>query len=212
MQSNYITDGPTMSQKKRRRMCFAHFQSFIVSVDLYHFLLVYLSTLCQLIASSSRSSKMDGEQICSSDESLKSVCAPEEWVVVSNAIGSKAIEIPVCPSHGVLHLRTVRNVFKDATGLKYRNPDTGLDRVLSMNHDETSFLAPSGGWKNKLFTVVRPVKFVRLQGNAKKQVKRSLADKSKTIIDMDANFDRKMRHDLASSKVGSGSVIPESAC
>uniref|UniRef100_A0AAF5PGB7 TAR DNA-binding protein 43 N-terminal domain-containing protein n=1 Tax=Wuchereria bancrofti TaxID=6293 RepID=A0AAF5PGB7_WUCBA len=145
---------------------------------------------------------MDGEQICSSDESLKSVCAPEEWVVVSSAIGSKGIEIPLCPSHGVLHVRTLKNVFKDATGLKYRNPDTGLDRVLLMDHDETCFIAPTGGWKNKMFTVVRSTKFVRPPGNAKKQVKRSLANKSKMMADMDSNSDGKMRPASA----------PEGAC
>ncbi|CAG9534819.1 unnamed protein product [Cercopithifilaria johnstoni] len=155
---------------------------------------------------------MDGEQICSSDESLKSVCAPEEWVVVSNAIGSRGIEIPLCPSHGVLHVRTLRNVFKDATGLKYRNPDTGLDRVLLMDHDETCFIAPTGGWKNKTFTVVRPAKFVRPPGNVKKQVKRSLANKSKAITDMDLNSDGKMRPILASSKTTCTSATPEGAC
>ncbi|VDO40397.1 unnamed protein product [Onchocerca flexuosa] len=154
---------------------------------------------------------MDGEKICSSDESLKSVCAPDEWVVVANAIGSKAVEIPLCPSHGVLHVRTVRNIFKDATGLKYRNPDTGLDRVLSMNHDETCFLAPTGGWKNKMFIVVRPVKFVRLQGNTKKQVKRSLANKPKATTDMDPNSNGKMRSVLANSKANSVSAALESA-
>ncbi|VDN93933.1 unnamed protein product [Brugia pahangi] len=115
---------------------------------------------------------------------------------------SKGIEIPLCPSHGVLHVRTLKNVFKDATGLKYRNPDTGLDRVLLMDHDETCFIAPTGGWKNKMFTVVRPTKFVRPLGNAKKQVKRSLANKSKAMVDMDSNSDGKMRPASA----------PEGAC
>ncbi|EFO25624.1 hypothetical protein LOAG_02861 [Loa loa] len=155
---------------------------------------------------------MDGEQICSSDESLKSVCAPEEWVVVSNAIGSRGIEIPLCPSHGVLHVRTLRNVFKDAAGLKYRNPETGLDRVLLMDHDETCFIAPAGGWKNKTFTVVRHAKFVRPPGNAKKQVKRSLVNKSKTMADMDSNSDGKMRPALASSKASRASTASENAC
>lgn len=50
--------------------------------------------------------------------------------MVSNTMGSKGIEIPLCPSHGVLHVKTLKNVFKDATGLKYRNPSTGRDRVI----------------------------------------------------------------------------------
>lgn len=28
-----------------------------------------------------------------------------------------------------------------------------------MDHEETCFIAPSGGWKNKVFVVVRPSKF-----------------------------------------------------
>uniref|UniRef100_A0A915PZT9 TAR DNA-binding protein 43 N-terminal domain-containing protein n=1 Tax=Setaria digitata TaxID=48799 RepID=A0A915PZT9_9BILA len=155
---------------------------------------------------------MDGEQICSSDESLKSVCAPEEWIVVSNAVGSKGIEIPLCPSHGVLHVKVLRSVFKDATGLKYRNPDTGLDRVLLMDHDETCFMAPSGGWKNKMFTVVRPAKFARPPGNSKKQVKRALANKSKMVTGIESNSDGKMRPAMGGSKASSLSAGPESAC
>ncbi|VBB27622.1 unnamed protein product, partial [Acanthocheilonema viteae] len=148
-----------------------------------------------------------------------------------NAIGSKGIEIPLCPSHGVLHVRTLRNVFKDATGLKYRNPDTGLDRVLlmieaglemlykhkldgtllrlSLARRESDRLTPTGGWKNKMFTVVRPAKFVRPPGNAKKQVKRSLANKSKAMADMDSNSDGKMRPVLAGSKANCVSAASE---
>ncbi|VDO11095.1 unnamed protein product [Brugia timori] len=44
-----------------------------------------------------------------------------------------------------------------------------------------------------MFTVVRSTKFVRPLGNAKKQVKRSLANKSKAMVDMDSNSDGKMR-------------------
>uniref|UniRef100_A0A1I8EYJ1 TDP43_N domain-containing protein n=1 Tax=Wuchereria bancrofti TaxID=6293 RepID=A0A1I8EYJ1_WUCBA len=131
-----------------------------------------------------------------------SLLIPSSSLSLSYHPGSKGIEIPLCPSHGVLHVRTLKNVFKDATGLKYRNPDTGLDRVLLMDHDETCFIAPTGGWKNKMFTVVRSTKFVRPPGNAKKQVKRSLANKSKMMADMDSNSDGKMRPASA----------PEGAC
>ncbi|VDN06287.1 unnamed protein product [Thelazia callipaeda] len=170
---------------------------------------------------------MYGEQICSSDESLKSVTTAEEFVVVSNAMGGKGIEIPVCPTHGVLHMKMLKSIFKDATGLKYRNPDSGLDRVLLMDHDETFFITPIGGWKDKTFTVVRPTKFgrasilviipqayiilARQPGNQKKQTKRALANKFKMMANAEGNTETKARSTPSGAKASAVSVGPENA-
>lgn len=58
----------------------------------------------------------------------------------------------------------------------------------------------------------RRMVLVRPPGNTKKQVKRSLTNKSKAMADMDPNSDGKMRPALASSKASCASAVPESAC
>lgn len=53
---------------------------------------------------------------------------------------------------------------------------------------------------------------VRPPGTVKKQVKRSLANKSKTMADIDSNSDGKMRPVLTNSKANCEPVTPEGVC
>lgn len=82
----------------------------------------------------------------------KSECKRSEFVVVANG-NEDATELPTAEDNSVF-MTTLQSSFPGATGMKYKNPDTGAYRAVAVDATGTKLLPPPDGWNGKTFTVV----------------------------------------------------------
>ncbi|CAI2356151.1 unnamed protein product [Caenorhabditis sp. 36 PRJEB53466] len=78
-----------------------------------------------------------------------------EFITVQDPAGDEPIELPTDGSGSVL-MTTLNASFPGATGLKYKNPKTGANRVIQVDSTGLKLMPPSDGWDNKTFHVIQP--------------------------------------------------------
>jgi len=85
----------------------------------------------------------------------------EQYIVVKDPDNDELVELPAEIDNNKLALATLEHAFPGAHGLKYKNPDTGITRTLSLDQSQQNFLPPRGGWMGKQFSIifktVRPI-------------------------------------------------------
>ncbi|CAB3405000.1 unnamed protein product [Caenorhabditis bovis] len=77
-----------------------------------------------------------------------------DYVVVLDASTNEPIEVPT--SEGCVLMSTLQATFPGATGLKYRNPKTGANRVVQVDPNGLRLMAPADGWEDKTFSAIFP--------------------------------------------------------
>ncbi|CAI2341856.1 unnamed protein product [Caenorhabditis sp. 36 PRJEB53466] len=77
-----------------------------------------------------------------------------EFITVQDPSGDDPIELPTVD--GSVLMSTLQSSFPGSTGLKYKNPKTGANRVVQVDPSGLKLLAPSDGWDNKTFHVILP--------------------------------------------------------
>jgi hypothetical protein len=77
-----------------------------------------------------------------------------EWVAVVQEEGDEPIEIPT-EADGTMLLTSVTAQFPGVTGLKFRNPSTGVLRGIRC-HDNILYPPSDEGWGNTSYICTRP--------------------------------------------------------
>lgn len=76
------------------------------------------------------------------------------YILVQESERDDPMELP-CEPDGSLLLTTLIAQFPEATGLKYKNPETGAFRGIRLN-DGHLYAPTNSGWGNEKFIVVFP--------------------------------------------------------
>nr|CAD2127840.1 unnamed protein product [Meloidogyne enterolobii] len=76
-----------------------------------------------------------------------------QYVYVRDPSDDKIMEFPVS-NDGTLPVYLINNTFNGFFGLKYNNEVTGFKRAVLTDPINQVFLAPEGGWDNKIFELV----------------------------------------------------------